>query len=761
MSLLSLFGEASRSKPTQNQVVFDLIPPENDPPRARQYTHCIPRAIRRKAKQWVRSFYLRCFLLFLYTLDGAVWIGEICVTHKTQHHYQVAYWSTMAVLVMLGLDLIFRAIDKDIYPYIFRLTVWPEYVVFLLTLGLIGFLQTEADSRDSTPLLVLRGIRAFLSTSRQLWALPAATRVWVSGPRRRFQAQGFNLDLTYITDRILIMSTPADARTWPFLPYLYRNPVQEVFRFFDQHHRDHYLICNLCEPQPGGYPSQGFSNLKFYPIEDHNPAPLQGLLDTVRLLQAFLDADPMNVVCVHCDAGQGRSGMVVASLLLYTRLMQPAAKALQYVSSRRFRQLGRGSPPLVHHPSQRRYVDYVGKVVLKARQDLPPTPDKVLTAVRISGVTRLGRHWPGIYFRVFQSGKVLVYDLSTPSLQPHSVSPRKRKKMRGSLPTSPNKRGEGGSLSMAELLEASLLGDPLLSAGGSSRSSAHSAGRAQLPRSTKNSHASFASAPSSSSSSLPISPSSRTPITSPAKTPLGPRSHITSTSSSSSSCSSSSSFSSSSSSALSSPLKSAPLPDPKHSPHMHELSKLSIPSSSSSSSSSPTSSISATPRIPSPPSPSCSNHRHSFSFPPLPHHLPLPSTEMLLGIEHHPSDALRSDDIHVVCPRKGPLPFWQAVLPCGPASPAYATEYSSSQDRALYALPDGGAAFNGDLRFVFYLPGRRSPLFSFWVHTAFCRPGTLRLARSELDGAHEAGRAHAFSSPLFAVELEWASHPQT
>lgn len=48
-------------------------------------------------------------------------------------------------------------------------------------------------------------------------------RTIVSGHKKRFIQDGFNLDLTYITDRIVAMAFPAEG-----FESLYRNPINKV-----------------------------------------------------------------------------------------------------------------------------------------------------------------------------------------------------------------------------------------------------------------------------------------------------------------------------------------------------------------------------------------------------------------------------------------------------------------------------------------------------------------------------------------------------
>jgi len=103
-------------------------------------------------------------------------------------------------------------------------------------------------------------------------------------------------------------------------------------------------------------------------FNDHCAPPLQLLVRVVHAIDEWLSLDPENCAFIHCKAGRGRTGTVIASYLLWCGYISvetskgypdPVSAALSFFAHKRSR-TGTG----VMVPSQKRYVCYFYQLMI-------------------------------------------------------------------------------------------------------------------------------------------------------------------------------------------------------------------------------------------------------------------------------------------------------------------------------------------------------------------------------------------------------------
>mmetsp|Transcript_24764 Transcript_24764/g.48719 ORF Transcript_24764/g.48719 Transcript_24764/m.48719 type:complete len:642 (+) Transcript_24764:67-1992(+) len=184
-------------------------------------------------------------------------------------------------------------------------------------------------------------------------ALSRKLRGLVSKKKMRYQKDGFDLDLAYITPKLIAMGFPSEGTAG-----VYRNPLPEVRRFFQTYHHQAFKIYNLCSEKR--YPASKFSDIggqvAEFPFDDHNPPPFNLLLPLCRDMDKFLKEKDDNVAVIHCKAGKGRTGTVICSYLVFSRACRNAKESLLFFAQNRTKD-AKG----VTIPSQMRYVYYLSQ----------------------------------------------------------------------------------------------------------------------------------------------------------------------------------------------------------------------------------------------------------------------------------------------------------------------------------------------------------------------------------------------------------------
>ena len=172
----------------------------------------------------------------------------------------------------------------------------------------------------------------------------------VSEGRIRMHKRNFDLDLAYITRRIIAMGYPATG-----CESFYRNSFSEVKQFLTEEHGDKYKIYNLCMEKNRIYKKTAFGGQKvsLFPFQDHQSCPVKLMLEFCIDVCIFLLKDDENVAAIHCKAGKGRTGTMICAYLLFTEVALNSVNAFEMYGTRRSKEK-KG----VTVPSQRRYIQH-------------------------------------------------------------------------------------------------------------------------------------------------------------------------------------------------------------------------------------------------------------------------------------------------------------------------------------------------------------------------------------------------------------------
>lgn len=174
----------------------------------------------------------------------------------------------------------------------------------------------------------------------------------VSKKKRRFQEDGFDLDLSYLTPTMIAMGYPSTGKE-----ALYRNRATEVKRFLAKRHWARFWVFNLCSERD--YPPSLFDNrVSRYPFDDHNPPKLFTIALFCAEASRWLQAHEENVIVVHCKAGKGRTGVMACCYLLWAGEFDNARDAIDFFGVARASD-GNG----ITIPSQKRFVYYFGRLL--------------------------------------------------------------------------------------------------------------------------------------------------------------------------------------------------------------------------------------------------------------------------------------------------------------------------------------------------------------------------------------------------------------
>uniref|UniRef100_A0A3P9HQ93 Tensin 3 n=1 Tax=Oryzias latipes TaxID=8090 RepID=A0A3P9HQ93_ORYLA len=158
--------------------------------------------------------------------------------------------------------------------------------------------------------------------------------------------EGYELDLTYITERIIAVSFPRGCSD-----ETYSHNLKDVTRMLKSKHADNYLTINLSERR------QELSKMNPKTLDtgwpDMHAPPLDKICTICKAMESWLNADPLHVVVIHCRGGKGRIGVVISSFVHFTDVSASADQALDRFAMRKYYD---DKVSALMTPSQKRYV---------------------------------------------------------------------------------------------------------------------------------------------------------------------------------------------------------------------------------------------------------------------------------------------------------------------------------------------------------------------------------------------------------------------
>lgn len=288
--------------------------------------------IRRKIAPFVMSFGFRKFGVALILVDFVLVAADLALPSQSRAVGRVFEIISLFISFFFLIDVLLRVYVEGFKVYFSsKLNIVDACIVVVTLIVNMVYSFSELSGASLIPRVVsfLRALRFVIlirifRLASQRKELAKVTRRMVSENKRRYQKDGFDLDLTYVTERVIAMSFPSTGKQ-----AFYRNPIREVARFLDTKHEDHYKVYNLCSEK--GYDPQFFHyRVERVFIDDHNVPSLEDMLKYTEGVREWMAADSRNIIAIHCKGGKGRTGTLVCTWLIDSDQFESAQVGLCY-----------------------------------------------------------------------------------------------------------------------------------------------------------------------------------------------------------------------------------------------------------------------------------------------------------------------------------------------------------------------------------------------------------------------------------------------
>ncbi|XP_040909846.1 tensin-2 isoform X4 [Toxotes jaculatrix] len=166
----------------------------------------------------------------------------------------------------------------------------------------------------------------------------------------RVMERHYDFDLTYITERIISVFFPPKLEE-----QRYRLNLKEVAAMLKSKHQDKFLLLNLSERRHDI--TRLNPKVHDFGWPDLHAPPLDKICAICKAMETWLTSDPQHVVVLHCKGNKGKTGVIIAAYMHYSKISAGADQALSTLAMRKFCE-DKVSSSL--QPSQNRYIYYFG-----------------------------------------------------------------------------------------------------------------------------------------------------------------------------------------------------------------------------------------------------------------------------------------------------------------------------------------------------------------------------------------------------------------
>ena len=334
--------------------------------------------------RFIYNIVIRVFLIILLILDVALIIYSLTLDEKKIDEVVTAIDLIISIIFCMEVGIRIIAMTPAVY---FSKRYWYNvldsfFVALSFICSVVEVLLLYTEEKDVKIIkfsTLLRSVRLvkIIRIARIYFehhSIKRSLRQTVRQNKKGYSEGEHNLDLTYVTSKIIATSFPSEG-----IMSCYRNNIVDVARFLDEKHgtekfsENRYLVYNLCSEM--SYDEALFHDqVKRVCIPDHNVPTVVQMIEFVAEANKWLEENEDNVVVIHCKGGKGRTGTMICILNLYRGIFRDAKTSLSYFGDCRTDERVDDKFQGVETASQIRYVTYYEQL-MKAQGKFTWTPE--------------------------------------------------------------------------------------------------------------------------------------------------------------------------------------------------------------------------------------------------------------------------------------------------------------------------------------------------------------------------------------------------